>query len=294
MLALLVKPTLWKSRKTNSVLEGLQTSGAIVLQGSNSVELSIELAALQTIYPDLTLVACGGDGTFHLALNSLPDLQIPIALLPMGTGNDLARYLGIKKPKMGIAALSAGAPVKMDMGTIELIDGSIIRFAGIASCGFDAQVNERANTYRGPAGTLKYLVALAVELVKLNSREFMVSTNGGEHQAGRFTLIAVGNTSSYGGGLRMCPTADAFDQHFEVTYVDKVTRRLLVRVLPKVFWGGHTKHRQVTQSVAQKIEIGGDEFPVYADGEKIGHGPVVITLHPGAMRVWQAQPTNTP
>ena len=239
MLALLVKPTLWKSRKTNSVLEGLQTSGAIVLQGSNSVELSIELAALQKIYPDLTLVACGGDGTFHLALNSLPDLQIPIALLPMGTGNDLARYLGIKKPKMGIAALSAGAPVKMDMGTIELIDGSIIRFAGIASCGFDAQVNERANTYRGPAGTLKYLVALAVELVKLNSREFMVSTNGGEHQAGRFTLIAVGNTSSYGGGLRMCPTADAFDQHFEVTYVDKVTRRLLVRVLPKVFWGGH-------------------------------------------------------
>ena len=294
MLALLVKPTLWKSRKTNSVLEGLQTSGAVVLQGSNSVELSIELAALQMIYPDLTLVACGGDGTFHLALNSLPDLQIPIALLPMGTGNDLARYLGIKKPKMGIAALSAGAPVKMDMGTIELIDGSIIRFAGIASCGFDAQVNERANTYRGPAGTLKYLVALAVELVKLNSREFMVSTNGGEHQAGRFTLIAVGNTSSYGGGLRMCPTADAFDQHFEVTYVDKVTRWLLVRVLPKVFWGGHTKHRQVTQSVAQKIEIGGDEFPVYADGEKIGHGPVVITLHPGAMRVWQAQLTNTP
>ena len=263
MLALLVKPTLWESRRAKAVLEVLQTSGAAVLQGSNSVELSIELAALQVIYPDLTLVACGGDGTFHLALNSLPDLQIPIAVLPMGTGNDLARYLGIKKLKLGIAALRNGAPVKMDMGTIELTDGSIIRFAGIASCGFDAQVNERANTYRGPAGTLKYLFALAVELVKLNSRELMVSTNGGEHQAGRFTLIAVGNTSSYGGGLRMCPTADAFDQHFEVTFVDKVTRRLLVRVLPKVFWGGHTKHRQVTQSAAQKIEIGGEEFPVY-------------------------------
>jgi diacylglycerol kinase (ATP) len=288
MLALLVKPTLWKSRKTNSALEGLQTYGAVVLEGSNPVELSTELAALQVLHPDLTLVACGGDGTFHLALNSLPDLRIPIALLPMGTGNDLARYLGIKKPKMGIAALRAGAPVKMDMGIIELTDGSTRRFAGIASCGFDAQVNERANTYRGPAGALKYLVALGVELVKLNSREFIVSTDGGDKQTGHFTLIAVGNTSSYGGGLKMCPTANAFDQSFEVTYVDHVSRSLLVRVLPKVFWGGHTKHRQVTQSVARRIEIAGDQFPVYADGEKVGHGPVVITVHPGAMRVWQA------
>ncbi len=294
MIALLVKPKLVSTRRFNKALTQLADLNPVILNGTDSASLNNEIADLWKLDPNFIVVACGGDGTFHLALNSLPDLQIPIAVLPMGTGNDLARYLGIKKLKMGIAALRAGAPVKMDMGTIELTDGSTRRFAGIASCGFDAQVNERANTYLGPAGTLKYLVALAVELVRLNSREFRVSTNGGEHQAGRFTLIAVGNTSSYGGGLRMCPTADAFDKSFEVTYVDHVTRRLLVRVLPKVFWGGHTKHRQVTQSVAQKIEIGGDEFLVYADGERIGHGPVVITLHPGAMRVWQAQPANTP
>jgi diacylglycerol kinase (ATP) len=181
----------------------------------------------------------------------------------------------------------------MDMGTIKLPDGSIVRFAGIASCGFDAQVNERANTYRGPAGTLKYLVALAMELVNLKSWELAVSTDGGAIRTDNFTLIAVGNTSSYGGGLRMCPTANAYDQEFEITYVEEVSRRLLVRVLPKVFWGGHTKHRQVTQSSSKGIEISGDSFPVYADGEKIGYGPVVITLHPGAMRVWQAQPSHT-
>jgi len=294
MIALLVKPNLVTTSRFNKVVALLADLNPVVLRGTDNASIRMEIVELWKTNPNLTVVACGGDGTFHLALNSLPDLQIPLAVIPMGTGNDLARYLGIKKPIAGVTALQSASPMSMDMGTIELTNGSIIRFAGIASCGFDAQVNERANTYRGPAGTLKYLVALAVELVKLNSREFMVSTNGGEHQAGRYTLIAVGNTSSYGGGLRMCPTADAFDQNFEVTFVDKVTRRLLVRVLPKVFWGGHTKHRQVTQSAAQKIEIGGDEFPVYADGEKIGHGPVVITLHPGAMRVWQAQPTNTP
>ena len=288
MIALLVKPKLVASKKLDSVLKELTDLDPVALKGNNAESLRIELASLWERDRNLIVIACGGDGTFHLALNSLPDLQIPIAVLPMGTGNDLARYLGIKKLKLGIATLRNGAPVKMDMGTIELMDGSSRRFAGIASCGFDAQVNERANTYRGPAGTLKYLVALAVELVKLNSRSFVVSTEGGEEQTGRFTLIAVGNTSSYGGGLKMCPTANAFDQSFEVTYVDHVTRRLLVRVLPKVFWGGHTKHRQVTQNSVQKIQIGGDEFPVYADGEKVGHGPVTITLHPGAMRVWQA------
>jgi diacylglycerol kinase (ATP) len=294
MLALIVKPNLQGTNKFAKVLAELTNLDPVVLSGDNPDSLRGEIAKLSTQNSNVTVVACGGDGTVHLALNSLPDLAIPLAVIPMGTGNDFARYLGIKKPAQAFWTFNNHAPVSMDMGTIELIDGSIIRFAGIASCGFDAQVNERANTYRGPAGTLKYLVALAVELAKLNSREFVVSTDGGANQAGRFTLIAVGNTSSYGGGLRMCPTADAFDQQFEVTYVDKVTRRLLVRVLPKVFWGGHTKHRQVTQTSAQNIEIGGDEFPVYADGEKIGHGPVVITLHPGAMRVWQAQPTNTP
>ena len=288
MIALLVKPKLVASKKLDSVLTELADLDPIQLTGDNADAIKSEIASLWERDHNLIVVACGGDGTFHLALNSLPDLQIPIAVLPMGTGNDLARYLGVKKLKLGIAALRNGAPVKMDMGTIGLTDGSSRRFAGIASCGFDAQVNERANTYRGPAGTIKYLVALAVELVKLKSREFVVSTDGGGKITGRFTLIAVGNTSSYGGGLKMCPTANAFDQSFEVTYVDHVTRRLLVRVLPKVFWGGHTKHRQVTQNAVQKIQIGGDEFPVYADGEKVGHGPVVITLHPGAMRVWQA------
>jgi len=211
----------------------------------------------------------------------------------MGTGNDFARYLSIKKPANGLTVLRDGEPIAMDFGTIELADASVVRFAGIASCGFDAQVNERANTYRGPAGTLKYMFALAMELAKLSSWQLSVSVDNGQTRTGHYTLIAVGNTSSYGGGLKMCPTANAYDHKFEITYVEKITRRLLVRVLPKVFWGGHTKHSQVTQTSNQRIDVGGKPFPIYADGEKIGLGPAVITLHPGAMRVWQAQPSNT-
>ena len=302
MLALVVKPSLNGKPKLSRLLERLAELQPVVLGGSNVEDLRLEIQALSLQDPNLTVVACGGDGTIHLALNALPDLSIPLAVVPMGTGNDFARYVKLGKPEKAIStlldsSLASDASVKtvsMDMGSIELSDGSIHRFAGIASCGFDAQVNERANTYRGPAGTLKYLAALAVELVHLNSRKLEVTCDAGDYLADEFTLVAIGNTSSYGGGLRMCPTANAYDHEFEVTFVEKISRRLLVRVLPKVFWGGHTKHRQVIQKVAQKVEIKGDEFPIYADGERIGMGPAVITIHPGAMRVWQAQPTETP
>jgi diacylglycerol kinase (ATP) len=294
MIALVVKPSLVGKPKLSKLLSDLSDLEPVILGGSSADQLGMEIQALLSQDPNLTVVACGGDGTFHLALNSLPNLTIPLAVVPMGTGNDFARYLNLAKPDKAIAALRNTTAVNMDMGTIELADGSMFRFAGIASCGFDAQVNERANTYRGPAGTLKYLAALAVELVNLNTRQLEVTCDTSVSMNEEFTLIAVGNTSSYGGGLKMCPTANAYDHKFEVTLVEKVSRRLLVRVLPKVFWGGHTKHRQVRQQDAQSVHISGDQFPIYADGEKIGHGPALITIHPGAMRVWQAQPSVTP
>lgn len=294
MLALIVKPSVRDTSRFSRVLSDLKPLEPVVLTGSTKESLKSEIAELWDRDNDLTVAACGGDGTFHLALNSLPNLEIPIAVIPLGTGNDFARYLGLTKPAHTLSVLQSSNPRAMDMGTITLEDGTLVRFAGIASCGFDAQVNERANTYRGPAGTLKYLAALAMELANLNSRVLTISVDGQPSRSQDFTLVAVGNTSSYGGGLRMCPTANAYDEVFEITYVDKVTRRLLVRVLPKVFWGGHTKHRQVTQSTNASIDISGESFPVYADGERVGYGPVRITLHPGAMRVWQAQPINTP
>jgi len=294
MLALIVKPSIRDTSRLSKLLAELETFNPVVLNGATKESLQNEIAELWEREKDLTVAACGGDGTFHLALNALPDLDIPLAVFPLGTGNDFARYLGLTKPAHTVSILQRSTPHSMDMGTIALRDGSVIRFAGIASCGFDAQVNERANTYRGPAGTIKYLVALAMELANLKSRNLTISVDDESVQVQDFTLVAVGNTSSYGGGLKMCPTANAYDEVFEITFVDKVTRRLLVRVLPKVFWGGHTKHRQVTQSANRRINICGERFPVYADGERIGYGPVQITLHPGAMRVWQAQPINTP
>lgn len=294
MYALLIKPTVKQSRRGREILASLKDLGAVELVGTNITTLRTELESLQSAHNDLVVVACGGDGTVHLAINSLPDMQIPVAVVPLGTGNDFARFIGIKNPIEGLRVLSTGRASAMDHGAISLLDGQTRKFVGVASCGFDAQVNERANTYRGPAGTLKYLAALLVELSRLSTHELEILISGEAARNERMTLVAIGNTTSYGGGMKMCPTADARDGLLEVTFVAKVSRRVLLRVLPKVFWGTHVRHSLVTQTSCTKIDISGASFPVYADGERVGVGPVSVHVVAGGLRVWQANPGTTP
>ena len=294
MFALLIKPTVKQTRSGRRTLAKIHELGAVELTGANDSELLSELATLHKMHQDLVVVACGGDGTVNLAVNSLPDMRIPIAVIPLGTGNDFARFIGIKSSSEGIRVLRGGVATAFDHGVITLADGQSRKFVGVASCGFDAQVNERANKYRGPTGTLKYLVALLVELSRLSARELAIQLAGKEIRNERLTLVAIGNTSSYGGGMKMCPTAVADDGLLEVTFVAKVTRRVLLRVLPKVFWGTHVRHPLVTQASCTEIDISGEAFPVYADGERVGIGPVSVHVVAGGLRVWRAMPATTP
>ena len=294
MYALLIKPKVKQTRSGRKILATITEFGAIELAGANISQLRRELESLQSVHQDLVVVACGGDGTVHLALNSLPDMQIPVAVVPLGTGNDFARFIGIKNPSEGLKVLRDGCATTIDHGVITLSDGETRKFVGVASCGFDAQVNERANRYRGPTGTLKYLFALLIELSMLSTRQLDILISGEARRSERLTLVAIGNTTSYGGGMKMCPTADAHDGLLEVTFVAKVSRRVLLRVLPKVFWGTHVKHPLVTQTSCTIIDISGEAFPVYADGERVGVGAVSVHVVPGGLRVWQAKPATTP
>jgi len=193
--ALLIKPSVKQTRSGRKIVDTITRLGAIELAGASISELQAELASLHAVHQDLVVVACGGDGTVHFAVNSLPNMQIPIAVVPLGTGNDFARFIGIKNPLEGLRVLSHGCTTTMDHGVISLLNGDVRKFVGVASCGFDAQVNERANRYRGPTGTLKYLIALLVELSKLSDRELEILVSGEARRNERMTLVAVGNTN---------------------------------------------------------------------------------------------------
>lgn len=284
MLALLVKPAAWKKSKHAKILHELEFHGAHIIQSHTADDIKHEIQGLQDHHADITVVACGGDGTVHLLVNAIYDLPVTLAVLPMGTGNDFARYLGVRNLETALDLLQDTTAAQFDVGTIALSDGTVRHFVGITSCGFDAQVNERANTYRGPQGTAKYIAALLGELKALKSLSLDINVDG-EIEHREVMMLAIGNTNSYGGGMKVCPQADAQDGEFSVISVAKVSRSLLLRVFPRVFAGTHINHPKVSSFVAREIRIDGDSFAIYADGERVGNGPARISITPQALLV---------
>src|SRR5699024_9152140 len=155
-------------------------------------------------------------------------------------------------------------------------------FATVVCGGFDARVNERANGLRWPHGSRRYDVALLRELLALRPGRLLVDA-GQERGELQGTLVAVGNTSAYGGGIPGCPHADPQDGLLDVAVVHRVRRRELVRILPHLRTGGHVDHPAVRRLRARSVTLSGNEWPAYADGEPLGTMPLTVRCVSGAL-----------
>jgi diacylglycerol kinase (ATP) len=99
------------------------------------------------------------------------------------------------------------------------------------------------------------------------------------------TLVAVGNTSWYGGGLNVCPGADPSDGLFDVTVVGPLRRLELVRQRPRLTLGTHVESPAVTVHRATRVELTSPGVTTYADGEPVVPLPAVAECVPGALRI---------
>ncbi|GAB3697001.1 diacylglycerol/lipid kinase family protein [Saccharopolyspora tripterygii] len=232
------------------------------------------------------LAVVGGDGIAHLAVQACAESATALALIPAGTGNDLARSLGVPREPVAAAraaakAISAGVRQHIDLGKI----AGTGWFATVLCAGFDAKVNARANRMHWPRGQRRYDIALVRELLGLRARSVRLETEHGVRDV-EATLIAVGNTGSYGGGIPICPDAVADDGLFDVTVVGEVARRELVRILPRLRTGRHVDHPAVTTLRAKSVRLGGDNgWLAYADGEPQARLPLTIRCTPAALSV---------
>jgi len=227
------------------------------------------------------IIAVGGDGLAHLILQLGVPANIPIAFIPGGTGNDLVRTLGWSLDEITayLQRVFETKPVNIDLG---LVDGEW--FAVVLSSGFDAVVNERANVLKWPKGPMRYNAAMALELPKFKAIHYEIELDD-QLISTQAMLIAIGNGSSYGGGMRVCPDANIQDGLFDVMILRPVSIPEFIRVFPKVYSGKHIHHPEVTVYRSRRVRIEADTV-AYADGERIGQLPISAECVMGALSTW--------
>jgi diacylglycerol kinase (ATP) len=255
-----------------------------IVTGNSSVALGDHLSAFIEKVPDTSgVIAVGGDGLLHNILQRLVPAQIPLAIIPAGTGNDFVRTLGWKLDSFDeqLEAITTQSPTSMDLG---LVDGEW--FGAILSTGFDSIVNEKANTMGWPKGPMKYNAAIAIELPRFKPRHYEITLDDRTIST-EAMLIAVSNGRSYGGGMLVCPAANITDGLFDVMVLHPVSTVEFIKVFPRVYAGTHVSHPavEIVRSRTVRIE---SKAVAYADGERIGQLPIAAECIQGVLKTWVA------
>ncbi len=250
------------------------------VQPTRSIEHARELALVAAQRGE-TAVALGGDGLVRALASALKHTSGVLGVLPGGRGNDFARVLGIPlEPVAACAVLAHGTVRLLDLG-----EAGSETFVSIASCGFDSAANRIANEARLVRGDFVYTYAGLRALLSWKPALFDLTLDGAPRTLMGIT-VAIANSSTYGGGMRLAPDAVLDDGLFDVVLIADVSRFEFLRSLPKVFRGTHVKLPNVEVVRCKQVEVRADRpFTMYADGDPIAELPVTVSCLPGAINV---------
>jgi diacylglycerol kinase (ATP) len=244
------------------------------------------------------IIIFGGDGTIHHQLTTLLDLDVPLLVVPCGSGNDFARALGLRNLQDSIDAWRKFAEEAAGFRTIDL---GVIRglgsetsaqcsryFCCVAGIGLDSQINKHANELpswiRGHGG---YALTATREFFRFAPVPMKISNNGNAGQPFRPTMLAaVANAQTYGGGMKIAPQAKLDDGKLDLCTVRGMDTFKLFCLFPTVFFGRHLGFEEVQYEQAEKLRIETEyPFDVYADGEFVCQTPAEFSVEPKVLKV---------
>ena len=232
------------------------------------------------------IVVAGGDGMVHLGANLCAGTGIPLGVIAAGTGNDIARELGlpVRDAAKAVERILDGNTRTVDAARHTMPNGEVRWFLGVLAAGFDAVVNERANQWRWPKGPMRYNLAIMRELPVFHAIPYVLELDGTTMTA-EAMLVAVGNGPAYGGGMRVTPDASFDDGLLDVLVLHKISIPEFLRVFPSVFKGAHTSHPAVQILRARTVRLQATGIVSYADGERFAALPMTVEVVPGALTV---------
>jgi diacylglycerol kinase family enzyme len=252
------------------------------------------LAVLHALPPGSRVVAVGGDGTLHRWLPALIARDHELGLVPLGSGNDVARALGLGReaPLTWLSHALNAPPSFMDLGLALWHDGQgrphETPFISSLSAGFDAAVARRA--IDGPPrlrGLPRYLWATLRELAALRTWALDITVDGEHLHSGPALFAASLNTPSFGGGMPATPGARTHDGLLNLLLAGPFTRGGALRMLPRLLRGRHLGHPRIhTQAFEALLILARGDLPLAADGEWLGFArSVQVVVRPSALRV---------
>jgi YegS/Rv2252/BmrU family lipid kinase len=223
----------------------------------------------------------GGDGLVGVLAGVLCGAEVPLAVLPRGRGNDLARVLGIPTEPAAAARVAVQGRERL----IDVAEAGGRSFVGIASCGIDSDANRIANEAKLVRGNLVYLYAGLRAIAEWRDARFEVTVDG-ERRTFTGCSVVVANSKAYGGGMYAVPHAELDDGRLDVLITTSSPKLALVRLLLKAFHGSHVVDPVLRFMRGREVEVSADRpFEVYADGDPIADLPVRIRVAERVLRV---------
>ncbi len=242
------------------------------------------------------IVAVGGDGTLNETLNGFFENGRPrrpdsaLAMLPSGTGGDLARTLGLAHvpAERMVAGLRRGRLVRLDCGLARFRGktGPVERrFLNVASAGFSALVAQKVNTKSKVfSGKLSFFSAVLSTLAALRNETMSIQVDGATLYEGPVFFAAVANGRFFGGKMMIAPHAEPADSLFDVVLVTRFSRLDVLRHIGRIYKGTHLSLPQVKWGRGRRVVIRcAAEAPLEMDGEQPGALDASFEIQPGAV-----------
>jgi diacylglycerol kinase (ATP) len=251
-----------------------------------------ELAASASADGATLVVAVGGDGTAHEAVNGLLRVggNTQLALIPRGTGEDFARALGVPADfDAAVAVARDGGARTIDAGRVRYQSGGAPAeafFCSMAGVGMSGAVARRlGTTTKALGGRIAGVIATFAVFSRWTNVDVVVEVDG-ERREGLMEDVLVANTEYHNGGMRLCPGARPDDGLFDVLLIGNVTKRELVVTLPKLYRGTHLPHPKAELLRGRSVSVDAPEaLPIELDGEQPGTTPVRFEVVPAALTV---------
>ena len=229
------------------------------------------------------VIVIGGDGTFSEVVSGM-NLEIPMAFVPAGTGNDFVKGCGLAENVDEAIAAALSDEYK----SCDILNVNGNRCLNIAGTGFDVNVLLGEKKIRKILpGKISYKISLLLNLLALRFTPISIGSDGGEVRELKVLLVAAANGKYYGGGMPISLDASCEDGYIDLVIIKKLPRIKIPYIFIKFFAGKLkevTKHVEVHRCKAVHMDVK-NRIPVNVDGELLDELPACVEISPGAMKV---------